>query len=207
MTGRYDTSMQLLLEFLPLAAFAIAYFFFGGIYTATAVLMVAMPLTLAVLWLRARRLPSMFFISTLLVLAFGAATLWLHDARFIQWKPSIFMWAVALAFLASAFIGRKTLAERLMHQLVDGTRMARRDWLLLNAAWVGYAVLAGAANILVARLASEAFWVKFKFLGLMGMMVLFMAGLLFWLHATGKLKAEEAGEQVPPRRSDEPGKE
>lgn len=192
--------MQLLLEFLPVVAFVVAYFFLGGIYVATKVLMVAMPLALMVVWLRNRRLPSMFFVSTLLVLAFGAATLWLRDARFIQWKPSIFMWALALAFLVSAFLGRKTLAERVMHQMVDETRMARRDWLVLNSAWVGYGVVAGAANILVARLASEAFWVKFKFFGLLGLMVVFMAGLVGWLHANGKLKAEEE-----PRQGTSPG--
>jgi intracellular septation protein len=194
----YHRSMQLLLEFLPVAAFLVAYFFFGGIYVATTVLMIAMPLALLVLWIRTRRLPPMFFASTLLVLAFGAATLWLRDARFIQWKPSIFMWAIALAFLASSFIGRKTLAEHLMHQMVEPSRMQRSDWLKLNAAWVGYAVVAGAANILVARLASEALWVKFKLLGLMGLMVVFMAGLVWWLHSKGKLRTEE--EQSPASR-------
>lgn len=194
--------MQLLLEFLPLVAFAVAYFFFGGIYVATTVLMIGMPLMLLVLWLRNRQMPQMFLISTLLVLAFGAATLWLRDARFIQWKPSIFMWAIAVAFLVSGFVGKKTLAERLMHQMVDESRMVRGDWLKLNAAWVGYALVAGAANILVARHTSEAFWVKFKFLGLTGLMIVFMVGLMFWLHTSGKLRVEEP----PAGKGDEPGK-
>src|SRR5688572_23077696 len=99
--------MQMLLEFLPVAAFLVAYKFFGGMYVATAVLMVGMPLSLAILWLRAKKLPGMFAISTALVLAFGAATLTLRDPRFIQWKPSIFLWLLAVAFLVSAFVGKQ----------------------------------------------------------------------------------------------------
>ncbi len=49
----------------------------------------------------------MFGASTALVVAFGTLTLVLHDARFIQWKPTIFLWALALAFLVSAFIGQQ----------------------------------------------------------------------------------------------------
>lgn len=182
--------MQLLLEFLPVLAFLVAYKFFGGIYVATTVLMVGMPLSLAVLWLRSRRLPTMFAISTVLVLVFGAATLLLRDARFIQWKPSIFLWLLALAFLVSAFVGKQPLAQRLMQQVVGEGQMTRGEWLKLNTAWVLYGLVAGTANILVALNASESFWVDFKLFGLMGLMFLFLMGQFYWLHARGKLKLE-----------------
>lgn len=184
--------MQLLLEFFPLLAFLVAYLYFGGIYVATAVLMVLMPLALLVLWLRSRRLPNMFAISTLLVLVFGAATLILRDARFIQWKPSIFMWLLALAFLVSGFVGKEPLAQRLMKGVTDESKMTRGDWQGLNIGWVFYGLVAGAANILVALNASESFWVKFKFLGLTGLMIVFMVIQFYWLHSRGKLKVEEA---------------
>lgn len=180
--------MQLLLEFLPVAAFLVAYKFFGGIYVATAVLMVGMPLSLAILWLRAKRLPSMFAISTALVLLFGAATLLLRDARFIQWKPTIFLWLLALAFLGSAFIGREPLAQRLMRQVVGEAEMTRGEWLQLNTAWVFYGLLAGAANLFVAFNASENTWVNFKLWGLMGLMFIFLLGQFGWLYARGKIK-------------------
>ena len=51
--------MQLLLEFLPLVAFLVAYKVYG-IYVATATLMVGMVLSLLVLWARSRKLPAMF---------------------------------------------------------------------------------------------------------------------------------------------------
>jgi intracellular septation protein len=179
--------MQLLLEYLPVAAFLIAYKFFGGMYVATAVLMVAMPLSLAILWLRTKQLPGIFSISTVLVLAFGTATLLLRDPRFIQWKPTIFLWLVALAFLVSAFVGQKTLAQRFMQQVLGEADMSRGEWLKLNTAWIFYGLAAGALNLVVAFNASENTWVNFKLFGLMGLMFLFLIGQFAWLYARGKL--------------------
>lgn len=180
--------MQLLFEFLPILAFLIAYKFYGGIYVATVVLMIGMPLSLAILWLRGRRFPVMFGISTALVLAFGAATLILRDARFIQWKPTIFMWLAAVAFLISGFVGSQPLVQRLMGQVVGDAEMSRSEWMTLNWAWVIYCLLVGAANLFVAFNFSENFWVDFKLFGLMGMMVVFMIGQFVWLNAKGKIK-------------------
>src|SRR5205814_5159330 len=81
--------MQSLLELFPLIAFFVAYSV-GGIYAATAVLMGSMALLLLVDYVRTRKIPTMHAISTVLVFLFGAATLILHNQRFIQWKPTVF---------------------------------------------------------------------------------------------------------------------
>jgi len=180
--------MQMLLEFLPLVAFYVAYKFFGGIFVATATLMVGMVLSLAVLWARTRRVPPMFGLVTLLVLAFGTLTLLLRDARFIQWKPSIFLWLLAAAFLGSVFVGREPLAQRVLQPALGETRLERGDWLKLNTAWVLYGLVMGAVNLQVAYHASEATWVNVKFYGLPGSMFLFLIGQLLWLQLTGRLK-------------------
>src|SRR5690349_14909510 len=80
LTGRYHTRplppawrhqteprMETLIELAPLIAFFIAYKWFGGIYVATVVLMVAMALLLAYTWLRTRKISQMHLISALLV--------------------------------------------------------------------------------------------------------------------------------------------
>ena len=84
--------MQAVSEFAPLLAFIVAYYL-RGLYAATAVLMVAMLLLLAVDWLRLRRIPPMHALSALLVMIFGAATLLLHNKQFIQWKPTVLLLA------------------------------------------------------------------------------------------------------------------
>jgi intracellular septation protein len=178
--------MQLLLEFFPVVAFLIAYKI-GDIYTATATLMVTMVLSLAISWLRTRRIPPMFGASTALVLVLGTATLILRSNRFIQWKPSIFLWLVAIAFLVSSFVGKQTLAQRLLQPALGESQLERRDWLKLNFAWVLYGLIFGLINIVVAYHASESTWVAAKSFGLMGSMFLFLMAQLYWLHRRGKL--------------------
>jgi intracellular septation protein len=180
--------MQLALEFLLIGAFLVAYKFFGGIYVATAVAMVGMPVVLAILWLRTKKLPKIFAVSTLLVLALGATTLLLRNPRFIQWKPTVLFWLVALAFLASAFIGERPLAQRFLQQAVGEDRMTRGEWLKLNAAWAAFWLFTGALNLIVALNASENAWVNFKLFGVMGLSIAFMAGQFAWLYARGKLR-------------------
>jgi intracellular septation protein len=190
--------MQLLLEFLPLVAFFVVYKFPGyfGIpveermYVATTTLMIGMVLSLLVLWIRARRLPAMFTLSTALVVAFGALTLWLRNAHFIQWKPSILLWLSSLAFLLSVFIGQKPLVQRMMEPaLGEVTQMSRDDWLKLNTGWVLYGLVVGAINMALIYSVSEDTWVNVKIPLLMGSLLLFVIGQFMWLHYRGKLKS------------------
>src|SRR5688500_15423897 len=100
--------MQQLIELAPLIAF-FAVWKFADIYAATAVLMVAMLLLVAWDWMRTRVVPKMHLVSAVLVWIFGAATLILHDVRFLQMKPTIFYWLIALVLGGSIWIGKKTL--------------------------------------------------------------------------------------------------
>jgi intracellular septation protein len=178
--------MQLLLEFFPLVAFLVAYKL-GDIYTATATLMVAMVLSLGLSWFKARRMPPMLLGSTVLVLVLGTATLVMRSNRFIQWKPSVFLWLLAIAFLGSAFIGKQTLAQRMLQPMLGDSQLERREWLQLNSAWVLYGLIFGLINIVVAYNASESTWVTIKIFGLLGSMFLFLLAQIYWLHRRGKL--------------------
>ena len=174
--------MQALLEFLPLVAFIGAYYA-AGIYAATGALMGAMALVLGVDWLRERRIPPMHGISAVLVFVFGAATLGLRDERFIQWKPTVFFWAVGIAFLVSQWVGRQPLAQRLMGAALGAQLgpVARGDWLRLNLAWVVFYAIMGTANLVVLRNASQQAWVNFKVFGITGLTLLFVVAQSIWL--------------------------
>jgi len=158
--------MQALTALAPLVAFFATYRL-RGLYAATAVLMAAMVLVLALDWLRHRRIPALHALSAALVLVFGSATLLLHNRLFIQWKPTVLFWALGLAFLASARIGERTLTERLLAPaLGERLRASPAQWQRLNlSSGVLYALL-GALNLVVAYNASERAWVNFKMFGL-----------------------------------------
>lgn len=172
--------MHAALEFAPLVAFIAAYYF-AGIYAATATLMAAMALLLLIDWVRQRTIPSMHLISAVLVFVFGSATLLLHDQRFIQWKPTVMFWALAVAFAGSVWIGAKPLAQRLMEAAMPDARIERRHWLAANWAWVLFYLVMGAVNLLVARAASEQLWVNFKVFGITGLTLVFVVAQAMWL--------------------------
>ncbi len=187
--------MQTLLELLPLVVFIVAYKA-AGIYAATGALMAAMAVLLLVDWLRTGRISPLHGISAGLVFGFGSLTLLLHDQRFIQWKPTVFFWAVGVAFLASQWIGEKPLAQRLMSAAVGESmgRVERPAWLQLNLAWVAFYLVMGAANLAVVFNFSENTWVNFKVYGITAATLVFVVAQSLWLTR----RAEPQPETAPP---------
>ncbi len=184
--------MQTLIGLAPLAAFFVAYKL-SGIYVATAALMAVMVLVLALDWLRERRIPPVHALSAVLVLIFGTATLVLHNSAFIQWKPTVLFWIIALAFLGSFWIGTQTLTERfLAPALEDKITVPQRLWRGMNGASVAFYACAGALNLAVAHYASEATWVNFKLFGLTLLTFAFTAAQAFWVTSRGTPVAAES---------------
>jgi intracellular septation protein len=185
--------MQALLEFAPLLAFIIAYYL-GGLYTATAVLMVAMLVLLAVDYLLQRRIPTMHALSAVLVFVLGAATLLFHDKHFIQVKPTALFWLAGLAFLGSFWIGKRTLTERLLGAALQGqVQVSQSVWRRLNVIWVLFYGFLGGLNLVLAYYASERVWVNFKVFGLTIITLVFVALQVMWLSRRAEMEAASQG--------------
>ena len=181
LSGRH---MKQLFEFLPLVLFFTAYQMdgkvlsvgtwshtFDGIFSATAVLMISSVASwlFASVWERKndRRLMWM----TIAIIIFGAATLILRDQRFIQWKPTVFNWVLALVFLGSHFIGQRPVLQRLLGgQLV----LPQNIWTRLSMLWIGNFTVVGALNLIVAYQYEESFWVAYKLYSSIGFTLLLM---------------------------------
>ncbi|KGE05346.1 inner membrane-spanning protein YciB [Pseudohaliea rubra] len=174
--------MRQLLEFIPIALFFIVYQLDGetvslgswaytvdGIFTATAVLMVATALQFLVSSLLSRHVEKRALWTFVAVLVFGGATLLLRDQTFIQWKPTIFNWALAIAFILFRYVGERTLMER---TLGTQLQLPHAVWLRLNAVWVGNFLFVGALNLYVAYSYSEATWVSYKLYSAIGFTLL-----------------------------------
>jgi len=180
--------MQALAEFAPLVAFFVTYSL-RGLYAATGVLMVAMLALLAYDWLRLRRIPPLHALSTLLVLVLGGATLLLHNRLFIQWKPTALFWLVSIAFVASFWIGERTLTQRFLEPALAGrVTVSAQQWRRMNLWSALFYLLLGAFNLAVAYGASERTWVYFKLFGLALLTFVFVALQVLWLsRAAGAL--------------------
>lgn len=191
--------MKQLAEFLPIALFFIVYQFdgqsvtlggwqytFDGIFSATAVLMIATVAQVAITYGLTRRLERRLLWLLLAVLLFGGATLIFRNQMFIQWKPTIFNWVLALAFGASQFIGGKNLMERTLGTQI---RLPRPVWARLNLLWVANFALVGGLNLVVAYGFSEETWVSYKLYSAIGFTLLLT--ILTALLITPHLKDEQ----------------
>lgn len=169
--------MQLLIDYIPIVAFFVAYFQ-RDIFFATGVLMAVMPIVLLLQWLVTRKISKIYVISTILVLVLGSATLFFRAPGFLYWKPTVLNWGIAAVFLGSQWIGSKTIVERM---LGTAATLDRRQWTRLNQIWVAFFVVVGTLNLYVAYEFSEEFWVKFKLFGMLGLTFVFVVIQSIWL--------------------------
>ena len=198
--------MKQILEFLPIVLFFGAYQMsgetltvgawshtFDGIFSATAVLMIATIAVWLIMLAITRRNDKRLMWMMVAVVVFGTATLVLRDQRFIQWKPTVFNWVMAVLFFGSQFVGKKTLLERLLSQQLV---LSEVIWKRLNALWVTNFVTVGALNLYVAYQYEEAFWVSYKLYSSIGFILLMM--LLSVMIVAPHLRSED--QDIDPTR-------
>jgi intracellular septation protein len=139
--------MKFLFDFFPILLFFAVYQMYG-IYPATAVAIVGSVFQNAFYWYRHRKFENMHLVTLALIVILGGATLLFHNKAFIMWKPTAVYWAFAVAFVASQFIGKKPLIERMMgHAIVVPPRI----WRNANLTMALFSILLGVANLYVAN--------------------------------------------------------
>lgn len=177
----YDTRMSQLLEWSPLIVFFVT-FEARDIYWATAALMIACVLQLLIHRIRAGSFKTMHIITTGVVLALGAATLLLHDQRFIQWKLTVLLGLTSAVFLGSLGIGKQPLVRRIIEAAFsDPLAVSPRAWLTINVLWAAWFAAFAILNLYVAKNFAVSLWVKFKVFGFPAATMLFMLPQVFWL--------------------------
>lgn len=151
-------NMGLLLDYGPLIAFFIA-FRLAGVFVGTAVFMAAIVVAVVVSKVRTGRVSPMLALSAILIVGFGALTIWFHDPRFIQLKPTIIYAGLGSLLLGGALLGRPLL-KYVLEAGFEG--LGTRAWLVLSRNWglffLGMAVL---NEILVRNLSFET-WLAVK---------------------------------------------
>jgi intracellular septation protein len=186
--------MQLLVDYIPLVVFIAAYFY-KDIFFATGVLMVVMPVVLLGQWLATKKVNKIYAASTGLVLVLGGATLFFRNPTFLYWKPTVLNWAAGAVFLGSQWIGDKTVVQRM---LGSAAQLTSEQWIRLNQIWVAFFIFVGTVNLYVAYTFSEAFWVKFKLFGMLGLTFVFVVIQSVWLSFAAR-KNEAASAEAETR--------
>src|SRR6187401_2204548 len=163
-----NPNVKLLIEFGPLAAFGITYFF-AGIFGATGVVMVTSVLALAASSSQFGRLLPVPLMTAAVVVVLGGLTFWLHDPRFIKIKPTI----INLLFGGVLLFGLMTGRPLLKLLLGEAFKLTEEGWRKLSLRWALFFLGLAALNEVVWRSFSETVWVNFKVFGILGLSMVF----------------------------------
>ena len=162
--------MKFLFDIFPVILFFIAYKA-ADIYVATAVAIAATFVQIGWVWFRKGKVDTMLWVSLVIIVVFGGATLALHDETFIKWKPTVLYWLFGAALLVADRVFGKNLIRAMM-----GTQIELPDpiWARLNMSWCLFFLAMGVLNLYVAYSFSTDTWVNFKLFGGTGLMVVFV---------------------------------
>jgi intracellular septation protein len=189
--------VKLLFDFFPLILFFVAYRF-AGIYVATAAAIAATVVLIGWSLARRRKISPMQWVSLVVIIVFGGATLLLHDETFIKWKPTVLYWCGSAAFLGSIALGRNVLRALLAADLDLPTFV----WTRLGIAWGVVFFLLGVANLYVAFNYPTSEWVNFKVFGATGIILVVAVVQTFWI--ARHLPDDEPAKPVAIAKANEP---
>lgn len=159
---------KLLLDLGPLLLFFFANSY-GGIYFATGAFMAAILVTLGISYYLIRRFPVMPIVTAVIVLVFGALTLWLHNDTFIKLKPTIIYVMFAVVLFAGLILKRP-----LFQVVLDGAfHMKEEGWKKFTFNWALFFLVMAVVNEFVWRSFTTDQWVAFKTFGFLPLTLLF----------------------------------
>lgn len=205
--------MLQLLELMPLIAFFAAFkmnghvmdfggfhYQFDGLYSATAILMVATTMQVGIVWAWKRTLEKRLLWLLATILVFGSATLLFHNQLFIQWKPTVFNWVLGAVVIGSHLFTQKNVVQRMLGQQLQ---LPDHICIRLTYLWSGYFFLVGALNLVVAYHFTEGTWVSYKLWSsigytlIMSVITALMVAPYLKIEATGTGNAGKDEDQSP----------
>ncbi len=186
--------MRTLLDFIPIVLFFIGYKVYD-IYVATGILMAATVVQTLVIYQMDRKVSTMQKATLGMILAFGALTLYLHDERFIKWKPTVLYFAIAIALAVAVWVFKKSFLKIMLGAQIE---LPDRVWMRLNIAWIAYSLFMAVVNGYVAMYFSTEAWVDFKLWGYVFPLAFLVAqGFYIAPHLKGDDDADKAPHKGP----------
>ncbi|MFZ1775209.1 MAG: septation protein A [Rhizobiaceae bacterium] len=141
----------------------------GPLFVATFLFMTATAIALGVSWVLTRTLPIMPVVSGVVVLVFGALTLWLQDETFIKMKPTI-----VNTLFGAVLLGGLAFGKSLLGYVFDAAfKLDAEGWKKLTLRWGLFFLFLAVINEVVWRNFSTDAWVAFKVWGTMPITIAF----------------------------------
>jgi intracellular septation protein len=164
---------------------------------ATSAFMLATVVALIVSRLKLGNISPMLWISGALVLVFGGLTIYFHDPKFIQMKPT-FVYTVFAAILGFGLLTGRPLLEQLLGTAYPG--LSPLGWHKVTRNWALFFLGMALLNELVWRNSSFDFWTAFKLWGAIPMTFVFALANVPMMMKHGLMSevGDAAAREVPP---------
>ncbi len=162
-------NLGLALDYGPLIAFFAA-FKIWGVFVGTGVFMAAMVVAIIVSKWRLGRVAPMLWISAILIVGFGALTIWFHDPRFIQLKPTIIYAGLGALLVGGVVLGRPLL-KYVLEAGFEG--LGERAWIVLSRNWGLFFLAMAVLNEILVRQLSFDTWLAVKVWALIPLSIAF----------------------------------
>ena len=183
-------NLGLLLDYGPLIAF-FAGFKIWGVFVGTGVFMAAMIVAVIVSKLKLGRISPLLGLSAILIVGFGALTIWFHDPRFIQLKPTIIYAGLGALLLGGVMFGRPLL-KYVLEAGFEG--LGARAWIILSRNWGLFFIAMAVLNEILVRQLSFDTWLAVKVWALVPLSIVFGIAHVPYMMKNGLGAAPE----VPP---------
>jgi len=165
------------------------------VIVATTAFVIATVIAMVVSKSKLGTISPMLWISGGFVVVFGGLTVWFHDPKFIQMKPS-FVYGMFAAVLAFGLITGRPLLQGLLGTAYPG--LNAEGWRKLTRNWALFFVAMAALNEAVWRNTNWDFWVGFKLWGAIPLTLLFAFANIPMLLRHGLNTGDDPQAGIPP---------
>jgi len=161
--------VKFITDFGPLLIFFIFYKKYG-MTEAILPLIIATTISISIIYLTEKKVPTMPLVSGILLAAFGGLTLYFDDKTFFYMKPTI----INLLFAAILLFGKIVLKVSFLKKVLgESLKLTDLGWNILTDRWIYFFIFIALLNEFVWRTQSEEFWVQFKVFGMIPITIIY----------------------------------
>lgn len=145
---------------------------------ATIITVVATVFQISYLLIKRIKVEPLLWLSFIIMMGFGSATIYFQSPLFIKWKPSILYWCYACAFILAQLLFKTNLLKIAMGSQI---KLPEPVWVKLSLVWAAFFIAMGILNIYVAYHYSTDTWANIKLISVVAIMPAFVIAQSLYL--------------------------
>ena len=167
----------LIFDFFSIIIFFIIYKT-NNIYTATFALIIITTIQTSYKIVRYRKLSVINIMTFILIIIFGATTIYFHNEMFIKWKVTIINWLFGITLICSSYLMKNPILQVLIERNI---KFSSDIWKIINNIWGVFFIFIGTLNLFISYYCSTEVWVNFKVFGILIISIIFLVGQVIYL--------------------------